>query len=148
MKNVLAVLMLFAATLLTAQSAPVKHVHRIYVEELNVRNNPDMDGILRSKLISSLAQDCGSGCTVVEDFGPSGDNGEDTADGVLTGAGLFQCSNNRHCRIQAAMRLVDKDGTVVWAATIYSSPFARSASSSFADNTAKKLSSFLTQSKN
>lgn len=137
-------LLLFAASLSFGQST-VKQVHRIYVEELNVRNNPDLDGLLRSKLISSLAQECGSGCAVVEDFGPSGDNGEDTADGVLTGAGLLQCSDNRHCRIQAAMRLVAKDGTVVWAATIYSSPFARSASSSFADNTAKKLASFLTQ---
>ena len=132
-------LLLFAASLSFGQST-VKQVHRIYVEELQVRNNPDLDGLLRSKLISSLAQDCGASCAVVEDVGPSGDNGDDTADGVLTGSGLFQCSdNNRHCRIQAAMRLVAKDGTVVWAATIYSSPFARSASSSFADNTARKL---------
>jgi hypothetical protein len=69
------------------------------------------------------------------------------ADGLLTGTVLVENPDNQHYRIQGAMRLVDKDGTVVWAATIYSSPFARSASSSFADNTAKKLSSFLTQSK-
>lgn len=138
--------LLLSTVLLSAQS--VKRIRRIYVEELQVRNNPDLDGLLRSKLISSLAQDCGASCAVVEDVGPSGDNGDDTADGVLTGSGLFQCSdNNRHCRIQAAMRLVAKDGTVVWAATIYSSPFARSASSSFADATAKKLTSFLSQAK-
>jgi hypothetical protein len=134
----------FAATLLNAQS--VKHVHRIYVDELHFPSNPDWDGFVRSKLISSLAQDCGSGCTVVEAVGPSEDNGADNADGVLTGTVLVQCPDNRHCRIQGAMRLVDKDGTVLWASTIYSSPFARSASSSFADNTAKKLASFLAQS--
>jgi hypothetical protein len=137
--------LLLATTLLNAQS--VRHVHRIYVEELHFPSNPDWDGFVRSKLISSLVQDCGSGCTVVEAIGPTGDNGEDTADGVLTGTVLVQCPDNRHCRIQGGMRLVDKDGAVLWAATIYSSPFARSASSSFADNTAKKLASFLAQSK-
>jgi hypothetical protein len=70
MKNVLAVLMLFAATLLTAQSAPV-HIHRIYVDELHFRNNPDWDGLVRSKLMSSLVQECGSGCSVVEAIGPA-----------------------------------------------------------------------------
>jgi hypothetical protein len=133
--------------LLTAQSAPINHIHRIYVDELHFRNNPDWDGFVRSKLMSSLVQECGSGCSVVEAIGPNGNNGEDTADGVLTGTVLVENPNNQHYRIQGAMRLVDKDGAVVWAATIYSSPFARSASSSFADNTAKKLSSFLTQSK-
>ncbi|MFZ0773570.1 MAG: hypothetical protein WCA49_22845 [Candidatus Sulfotelmatobacter sp.] len=144
MKTALAALLLVATTLLNAQSA-VKHVHRIYVDELHFPNNPDWDGLVRSKLISSLVQDCGSGCTVVEDVGPSGDNGSDTADGVLTGTVLVQSSDNRRYRIQGAMRLVDKDGAVLWAATVYSSPFARSASSSFADNTAKKLASFLAQ---
>ncbi len=67
--------LLIAATFLNAQS-PVKHVHRIDVDELHFPNNPDWDGIVRSKLISSLAQDCGSDCTVVEAVGPSGDNGE------------------------------------------------------------------------
>lgn len=137
--------LLFAVALLNAQSA-VKHVRRIYVDELHFRSNPDWDGLVRSKLISSLVQDCGSDCTVVEAIGANGDNGEDTADGVLTGTVLVQSSDNQHYRIQGAMRLVDKDGTVVWAATIYSSPLARSASSSFADNTAKKLASFLAQS--
>jgi len=138
-------MLILATTLLDAQSA-VKHVHRIYVDELHFPNNPDWDGLVQSKLISSLAHDCGSGCTVVEAIGPSEDNGEDTADGVLTGAVLVQTSDTRHDRVQGAMRLVDKDGTVIWAATIYSSPFARSATSSFADNTAKKLASFLAQS--
>lgn len=144
MKKAIAIFMLLlAATLLTGQSA-VKHIRRIYVNELHFPNNPDWDGFVRSKLISSLVQACGSNCTVVEAIGPNGENGEDTADAVLTGAMLVQTSDSRHFRIQGGMRLVDKDGAVVWADTIYSSPFARSASSSFADNTAKKLVSFLT----
>jgi len=154
MKTLIAAALLLAATLVNAQQgaavklvSTAKHVHRIYVDELHFPNNPDWDGIVRSKLISSLAQDCGSGCAVVEAIGPNGDNGEDTSDGILTGSLLVQSADGRHFRVQGAMRLVDKDGTVVWAATIYSSPFARSATSSFADNTAKKLTSFLAESK-
>jgi hypothetical protein len=136
--------LLLATNLLNAQSG-VRHIHRIYVNEMHFPSNPDWDGFVRSKLISSLVQECSSNCTVVEDTGPNGENGEETADAVLTGAMFVQTSGNRHYRIQGAMRLVDKDGAVVWASTIYSSPFSRSASSSFADNTAKKLASFLNQ---
>lgn len=143
MKKVLVALVLFGAALSNAQSPT--QVHRIYVDELHFPSNPDWDGFVRSKLISSLVQGCGSNCSVVEAIGPNGNNGEDTADAVLTGTVLVQCPDNHHCRIQGAMRLVDKDGAVVWASTIYSSPLARIASSSFADNTAKKLSSFLAQ---
>jgi hypothetical protein len=151
----LAVLLVFVTSLSLAQqnAAPVhgavrsasavKHVHRIYVDELHFPGNPDWDGIVRSKLISSLAQNCGSACVVVEDMGANGDNGDDTSDAVLAGSLLVQSPDNRRFRVQGAMRLVDKDGTVVWAATIYSSPFARSATSSFADNTARKLTAFL-----
>ena len=139
MKTLLAALLLSTA-LLSAQSG--KHIRRIYVNEMHFPSNPDWDGIVRSKLISSLVKDCGSGCTVVEAIGPNGDNGEDTADVVLTGSMVVQ-SENGHYRVQGAMRLVDKDGAVIWADTIYSSPFARSATSSFADNTAKKLTTFV-----
>ncbi len=145
MKKILVVLLFVGTTLLNAQS-PVRRVRRIYVDELHFQSNPDWDGFVRSKMMSSLVQECGSGCTVVEAIGPTGDNGEDTADGVLTGTVLVQSSDNRHYRIQGAMRLVDKEGAVLWAATIYSSPFARSASSSFANNTAKKLATYLNQS--
>ena len=54
-------------------------------------------------------QACGSGCSVVEAIGPNGNNGEDTADGVLTGTVLVENPNNQHYRIQGAMRLVDKE---------------------------------------
>jgi hypothetical protein len=139
-------LLLVLAASLTCLAQSEKHAHRIYVNELHFPSNSDWDGIVRSKLISSLVKDCGSGCTVVEDVGPSGDNGSDAADGVLTGSLVVQTENGRY-RVQGAMRLVDKDGAVIWADTIYSSPFARSATSSFADNTAKKLTSFLAQAK-
>lgn len=142
MKRLLLALFLSAATLLNAQSSE-KHVLRIYVDQLHFPSNPDLDGLLRSKLISSLAQECGSECKVVEDFGPSESNGSDKADAVLTGSGILESADNAHHRLQGAMRLVDKDGTVLWADTIYSSPFARSLSSSFADNTAKKVAGFL-----
>lgn len=137
MKTVLAVLLLCGATLLNAQSPAKNHVRRIYIEELQFRNNPDSGGFVRSKLISSLAEACGSNCTVVDN------GGDDNADAVLTGTVLIETPDNRRYRVQGAMRLVDKDGDVLWAGTIYSSPFARSATSSFADNTAKKIASFL-----
>ncbi|HEY1526714.1 MAG TPA: hypothetical protein VGH51_10795 [Candidatus Angelobacter sp.] len=148
MKNPVLVL-LFGTVLLTAQTpksaAPeaVKQGPRIFVAELHFPSNPDWDGLVRSKLISSLVQDCGSDCTVVEAVGPTQDDDGDGADGVLTGDILVQSHDQRHYRVQGAMRLVDKNGKILWAATIYSSPFARSATSSFAENTAKKLSSFL-----
>lgn len=143
-KAVLLFAFLVATTLLSAAQG-ARTIHRIYVNELHFPNNPDWDGFVRSKLISSLVQNCGSNCTVVEAIGPDGENGEDTADAVLTGTMLVHSSDNQHFRIQGAMRLVDKDGAVVWADTIYSSPFARSASSSFADGTAKRLTSFLAE---
>jgi hypothetical protein len=146
MKKIMLTMFLLAGTVLLNAQAPavkpvaVKHVRRIYVAELHFPSNPDWDGFVRSKLISSLVQDCGSDCSVVEE---NGDTGDDSADGVLTGTVLVQSPDNHHVRVQGAMRLVNKEGTVIWAATVYSSPFARSASSSFADNTAKKLSAFL-----
>jgi hypothetical protein len=136
MKTILTVLFLCGASLLNAQSPAKNHVRRIYIEELQFRDNPDSGGFVRSKLISSLAQACGSSCTVV-------DNGDDNADAVLTGTVLIQTPDHRRYRVQGAMRLVDKEGDVLWAGTIYSSQFARSATSSFADNTAKKIASFL-----
>jgi hypothetical protein len=132
-------LVLFGATLLPAQAPIAKQqVHSIYVSEFHSRQNPDFDGIVRSKLISSLAQKCASNCTVMEIV--SGDG--DVADAVLQGDMLVH-TNGIHYRVQGAMRLVTKDGAVLWAATIYSSPLARSATSSFADNVASKIASFL-----
>jgi hypothetical protein len=140
MRTILAVLLSVAA-LLNAQAPAAKRVHTVYIDELHFPNNPDFDGLVRSKLISSLAQYCGSDCTVMERVDKEGD----VADAVLTGSVLVQTPDSRHYRVQGAMRLVDKEGAVLWAATVYNSPLARSATSSFADNVAKKLASFLTQ---
>jgi hypothetical protein len=41
------------------------------------------------------------------------------------------------------MRLVDKDGAVLWADTVYRSALARSATSSFAENTAREIVAFI-----
>src|SRR4051812_22239521 len=105
MKNPVLVL-LFGTVLLTAQTpksaAPeaVKQGPRIFVAELHFPSNPDWDGLVRSKLISSLVQDCGPDCTVVEAVGPTQDDDGDGADGVLTGDILVQSHDQRHYRVQ------------------------------------------------
>ncbi|HKW19552.1 MAG TPA: hypothetical protein VJO35_18730 [Terriglobales bacterium] len=143
MKTAVTLLIVCAATLLNAQAPARNHVRRIYVDEFSVNTNAEGTSLVRSKIISSLVEACGSNCAVVEAIGPSGDNGQDTADAILTGTIRVDTADGRHYRVQGAMRLVDKDGSVLWAGNVYSSPFARSATSSFADNTAKKLASFL-----
>lgn len=143
MKTAVIVILVFAATLLNAQAPAKARVRRIYVDDFPVNTNAEEASMVRSKIISSLVEACGSNCTVVEAIGPSGENGQDTADAILTGTIRVDTPDSRHYRVQGAMRLIDKDGSVLWAGTIYSSPFARSATSSFADNTAKKLASFL-----
>jgi hypothetical protein len=68
---------------------------------------------------------------------------EEQADAILTGSGLIQTVTNIYgrsfYRVQVAMRLDNKDGVVLWADDISSSRFAQSASSSFAENVARKL---------
>lgn len=88
--------------------------------------------------MSALVERCASLCTVVEE------NPDGNADASLTGSVWLETMDQFHHRAQGAMRLVDKDGHVLWAGTLYSNPFARSATSSFADKTAKKLVGFLT----
>jgi hypothetical protein len=136
-KTGMLIVLLLAAASLSAQST-AKHVRRIYVDELHFPSHPELDASVRSKLISSLAQDCASSCTVVE-------GGEDTADAVLTGSLLIQTSDNQQYRVQGTMRLVDKNGTVIWAAMVYSSAPAQSIAANFADYTAKKLTAFLAE---
>ena len=131
----LLVVLLLAAASLSAQST-AKHVRRIYVDELHFPSRPDMDAPVRSELISSLAQYCGSACTVVE---------KDSADAVLSGSLDMQTSDNQSCRVQGTMRLVDKNGTVIWAAMVISSAPTQSIASHFADYTAKKLTAFLAE---
>jgi NAD-dependent oxidoreductase involved in siderophore biosynthesis len=65
-------------------------------------------------------------------------------DAILTGSTVREI-NCYGCNpdVQGAMRLVAKDGTVLWSDTVISNRLARSATSSFADNVAKKLVSHL-----
>jgi hypothetical protein len=150
MKEFLLGSMLSFATFLGAQTPAAKQVHKIYVGEFHNPDNPNVNQgfgeFVRSKMISSLAQRCGSACTVVETGPPSGDDDEAGSDGILTGMLSVESNEYHHrYRVQGAMRLVDKNGTVVWSATIYSSPLTKSATSSFCDNTAKKLTAFLSR---
>jgi TolB-like protein len=124
-----------AAVVASAADSPehLKDVKAIYVAPLEGQNTEVAD-MLRAKLISTLTKI--QGISVVED--------EDNADAILTGSGLLQSATNEyghtHYVIQGGMRLISKEGGVVlWADNITSSRFARSASSSFAENVAKSL---------
>jgi hypothetical protein len=94
--------------------------------------------MLSAKLISHLVK---RGVSVTESV--------DDADAVLSGSGLFQSSSSDYghvrYRLQAGMRLVNKDGSVLWADDVSSSRFSESASSSFADNVAKSVAQALSQ---
>jgi hypothetical protein len=96
--------------------------------------------LIRSKLISSLVRKCEGSCVVAEQAWDD----DSKVDAILTGSAVIQnqCYNCAP-RMQGAMRLVAKDGTVLWSDTVYSSAFTRSVTSSFADNVAKKLVSQL-----
>src|ERR1700683_2220935 len=92
-------LLLFGTALLHAQSPAGKRVQTVYVDQLHFPNNPDFDELVRSKLMGSLAQQCGSGCTVMEAVDKDGD----IADAVLTGTVLVQTPDSRHYRVQGSM---------------------------------------------
>ncbi len=116
-----------------ADSLGLKEVKAIYVAPLEGQDTPVVD-MLHAKLISALSKI--QGISIVEE--------EENADAILTGSGLFQTATSQyghnHYHIQAGMRLISKEGGIVlWADDIASSRFARSASSSFAENVAKSL---------
>jgi hypothetical protein len=139
MKLTVLTIILAVASIASAQT--ITHPHRIYVDpELSYSN-----GLLRSKLIASLAQYCKDSCTVVEAAAPNGDNGDENSDSVLTGTIIVESNYQQRYRVQGAMRLLDHDGTVIWASTVYSGHFARSATSSFADATAKQIAAYLSK---
>jgi hypothetical protein len=108
----------------------------IRVDQL-VADEPGGQGtanLLTSKLISYLTK---CGVPVVE----SGDE----ADAVLTGTShVTSATTNGYTRyhVQGAMRLTDKDGKVLWGDDVQSGPYAKSATSSFAENVAKKVAAF------
>jgi hypothetical protein len=100
----------------------------------NAAGDQSTANLVNAKLISYLAK---YHVPVVE-------SGND-ADAVLTGS--FQVASattngNTRYRVQGAVRLTDKDGKVLWGDDVRSNPFAQSATSSFAEQVAKKVADF------
>ncbi len=92
---------------------------------------------VRARLIASLAKHCRSLCVVVE---TASDDDDPKYDAILGGSWQIQ----RECfncgwYMSGAMRLIDRNGSVLWSDNIHSSPYSRSASASFADKVAKRL---------
>src|SRR4051794_15436697 len=125
---------MFGMGLLNLNAQPVgsrlKEVKTIYVAPLE-GHDVVLAAMVHAKLISALAKIQIQGVSIVED--------EENADAILTGAGAVQTATteygNTHYLIQAGMRLVSKEGGVIlWADNVTNSRYARSASSSFAEN--------------
>jgi len=123
-------------TLLALASVPLNAAgpQTIQVDQLaaDAPGDQSVANLITAKLISALTK---RGLPVVED----------EADAVLTGSyQIASASRNGYTRyrIQGAMRLSDKDGKVLWGDVVTSGAFARSASSSFADNVAEKVAAF------
>jgi len=122
-------------TLLIAQS-DVQHlqdVKRIYVVPIE-GDNVALANLLSAKLVSYLAKQ--QRVTVVDS--------EEAADAVLVSAGRLDTVTGPygqlHYRLQGAVHLSSKDGVILWADDLTNSRFARSATSSFAEKVARKLS--------
>ncbi len=146
MKILLLMLVLGTALQSSAQNeqAPaVKHPYRIMVagDPGDTTTYGKDQELIRSKLISSLSKRCSHYCIVVE---PAIED-DTKVSAILTGSWrvVEDCWNGCSYSMQGSMRLIAKDGSVIWSDTVYSNRFARSASSSFADNVAKKLVSHL-----
>jgi hypothetical protein len=126
-------------TVVLAQSVPahVQDVRSIYVEPLTGSSFPGstLEGLasmMNAKIIGRLAK---TRVTITEDA--------DKADAILHGEGMVNSSTNGYGRtfyqITMGIRLVNKDGVVLWADDITSSRYAKSATSSIAETIAKRL---------
>src|SRR3954453_15226986 len=128
--------LLFTAVFVVSAASSLeklKEIKTIYVAPLAGADQPVAD-MLHAKLIGALSKM--DGISIVED--------EENADAILTGSGLLQSAAGEygrvHYHLQGGMRLISKEGGVIlWAGNVASSRFARSASSSFAENVAKSL---------
>jgi hypothetical protein len=127
-------------TLLVAQSE-VQHlqdVKKIYVVPVQ-GDNVALANLLSAKLVSYLAKQ--QRVTVVDS--------EEAADAVLVSTGRLDTVNGpygeAHYRLQGAVHLASKDGVILWADDLTNSRFARSATSSFAERVARKLSQAITE---
>jgi len=132
------------AALLNAQTAAerLRDVKVVYVAPLEGQDQSAAD-LIHAKLISYVAKI--PAITIVES--------PDDADAILQLA-AFRVETTtdeygrQHYHVQGAARLTKKDGGIVlWADDVSNSPFGRSATSSFAENLAKKLRRALAESK-
>lgn len=116
----------------TLSAQRLQDVKAIFVAPVEGENAAIAD-MLTAKLISHLAQH--PGVVVVES--------DDKADATLKLGGIIQEGRTAygHTRVhlQAGVRLTNKDDVVLWASDVASSPYARSATSSFAEAVAKQL---------
>jgi hypothetical protein len=135
-------ILLIAGTILLRGEASVQRlqdVKTVYIAPLD-GNNVEFASLLTSKLISYLAKR--GGVSVVES--------EAQADAVLIASYNFQRFQNEygHTRYRGSgtVRLDSKEGLVLWADDASSGLFGNSASSSFADNVAKKVAQALAAS--
>jgi hypothetical protein len=129
---------LSGAPALTAQSTLTQtQALKIYVNPMGGGDVAE-NNMLTAKLVSHLVK---HGVAVVEAI--------DDADAVLTGSGVVLTAPRGDgqvgYRIQAGMRLVNKDGAVIWADDVKSSRFSESASTSFSENVAKSVAQALAQ---
>lgn len=131
---VLTLLLLCVSVHLDAQSVihRLQDVKIIYVKPLGGTDIAAAN-LINAKLVTYLAKH--HDISVVETA--------ENADAILTGTAVIQNSTNSlgqaTIRVQATMRLDNKEGVVLWADDISNSPFASSASSSLAENVANKL---------
>jgi hypothetical protein len=131
--------LIFGALLLTLPALGEK-IHTIRVAPL-ASDQPSYQNyanLITAKLISHLA---GAGVSVIE-----GESDTPT-DALLTVNYLVRIDGDSGYHIAGPVRLTDGDGKVVWADEAHNSAFARSATSSFAENVARKVEAFLSTQK-
>jgi proteasome assembly chaperone (PAC2) family protein len=120
------------AALLPAQTTTRQPVElKVYVKPLE---GPDAElaKSVRAKLISNLEK---HGVLITES--------KENADAILGGSGLMQAATNfrgrPHIHVLATMRLVNKNGVVLWAGDVSSGSLAISESASFVEKVTSKV---------
>ncbi len=126
-------LLIVSAAVLCAQESTVQRlqdVKSIYIAPQS-KGNEDVGDMIESKLVSHLSRSV----AIVES--------EEKADAILHWNSVLTGTTDRmgrpHYRLAGAVKLINKDDVVLWADDVSSSRYARSVTSSFADDVAKKL---------
>jgi hypothetical protein len=130
--------LVFGAFLLALPALGEK-IHTIRVAPL-VSDQPMAQpyaNLITAKLVSHLAA---NGVSVIEDE-------SDTKIDAILKVNYMVTEVGTQYRIEGPVRLIDGDGKVIWADDVRNSHFARSASSSFAENVALKVEAFLSTQK-